>query len=51
MSTVKDMLSEKGPQATFDRAREVARNYTYELRNNGLISFSEPDENELGMYL
>jgi len=42
MSMVAKILDEKGPDETFKEARRVARKYTYELRKQGRISFSEP---------
>lgn len=42
MSTAREMLEKDGPQKTFEKAREVAKEYTYKLRSEGKISFSEP---------
>jgi len=42
MSTVDTLLDEKGPAQTFEEARRVAREYTYDLRSRGEISFSNP---------
>lgn len=42
MTVVKEMLAEKGPVATFNEARRVAREYTCRLRDEGRISFSDP---------
>ena len=42
MSVVKDMLAQKGPEATFAEARRVAREYVYGLRAEGKLSFSDP---------
>lgn len=42
MVVVKDMLEEKGPDETFAEARKVARDYVYQLRSEGKVSFSEP---------
>jgi len=42
MSNVKEMLAEKGPVETFKDARRVARGYSYKLRSEGKLSFSDP---------
>ena len=42
MTVVKEMLDEKGPQGTFEEARKAAKEYVYELRKQGRLSFSEP---------
>ena len=42
MAVIKNMLEEKGPQAVFEEARKVAKEYTYTMRSDGRISFSEP---------
>jgi len=42
MSIVKDLLKQLGPEGTFQEARRVAREYTYRLRAQGRLSFSEP---------
>ncbi|MFC1498910.1 hypothetical protein ACFLS1_10650 [Verrucomicrobiota bacterium] len=47
MSTAKAMLAEKGPVATFEEARQLAKEYTYKQREKGKISFSEPAKNRL----
>ena len=47
MKSVKEMLEEKGPSGVFEDARKVAKEYAYNLRNEGRISFSEPSENIL----
>jgi thymidylate synthase len=44
MSVVKQMLKDKGIEATFEEARRVATQYTFDLRKRGLISFSDPAE-------
>jgi len=44
VTVVKKMLAERGPVETFNEARKVAREYTYELRKQGKISFSEPSQ-------
>ena len=45
MSVAKEMLEKKGPAGTFKEARKAAREYVYELRKQGRISFSEPSDN------
>ena len=40
--SAKQMLDEHGPVETFQKARELAREYVYDLRGKGTISFSEP---------
>ena len=45
MSVVKEMLESKGPEATFAEARRRATEYTYALRDQGKLSFSEPSQN------
>ena len=47
MSVVGEMLEEKGPDETFREASKVAREYAYNLRKEGRISFSEPEEYRL----
>ena len=47
MSTVKQMLKEQGPTATFIEARRVAKEYAYRMREKGRISFSDPEDNVL----
>jgi len=47
MSVVEKMLEEKGPDGTFAEARRVAREYTYELRRQGRISFADPAPDRL----
>jgi len=47
MSVVKDLLQRLGPDGTFAEARRVAREYTYRLREQGRISFSEPSARHL----
>jgi len=47
VSTVKEMLEEKGHAATFEAARDAAREYTYGLREQGRISFSDPSDKHL----
>ncbi|MBM4144029.1 MAG: hypothetical protein FJ225_10630 [Lentisphaerae bacterium] len=42
MSVVDGMLDEKGPEGTFEEARRVAREYTFEQRRRGRISFADP---------
>jgi thymidylate synthase len=42
MNSVKDMLNDMGPEGTFEAARKAAADYTYRLRDEGRISFSEP---------
>jgi len=42
MSMVKELLEKQGPEGAFAEARRVAREYVYELREKGRISFSEP---------
>ena len=44
MSVAKDMLKKLGPEGTFREARKVAHEYTYRLREQGRISFSEPSD-------
>jgi len=44
MSVVKDMLKRLGPDGVFREARRVARDYTFKLREQGRISFSEPSD-------
>lgn len=44
MSVAKDMLKKIGPDGTFAEARRLAREYTYNLRKQGRISFSEPSD-------
>lgn len=44
---VKELIKEFGSEHTFNLAREAARNYVYKLRNQGRISFSEPEEAEV----
>lgn len=39
------MLKKRGPAGTFYEARKVAKEYTYKLRSQGKISFSEPSDN------
>jgi len=43
---VKKLLKEHGPEKTFEIARQAARDYVYDLRSRGKISFSEPTEGE-----
>lgn len=45
MSIAKEMLEKLGPVGTFAEARKVAGEYTYKLRDEGRISFSEPSKN------
>jgi thymidylate synthase len=47
VSIVKDMLKKLGPDAVFEEARRVAREYTYALRTQGRISFSDPEPGTL----
>ena len=42
MSIVKNMMAKQGPEATFREARRAARDYTYKLRGEGRLSFSDP---------
>ena len=44
---VEDFLGMFGPVRTFELARETARNYIYDLRKKGEISFSDPVEGEV----
>jgi thymidylate synthase len=46
MVVVKEMLAKEGPSAVFDKARAVAKEYAYKLRQEGKISFSDPEEGE-----
>jgi len=47
MSVAKDKLAALGPEKTFAEARRLARAYTYQLRAEGRISFSEPSPRHL----
>jgi thymidylate synthase len=47
MSVVKEMLKKIGPDGVFTEARRVAREYTYRLRSEGRISFSEPSDRHM----
>jgi thymidylate synthase len=47
MSIVKDMIKKQGEAATFAEARRLAREYTYSLRAEGRLSFSEPSDKHL----
>jgi hypothetical protein len=47
MSIVKKMLADTGPEQVFAEARRVARDYTYRLRSEGRLSFSEPSDRHL----
>ncbi len=42
MSKAKEMLERIGPLETFKEARKVAKEYAYNLRSEGKISFSDP---------
>lgn len=44
---VKEMLKTKGPVETFKEARRVARDYVYNLRSQGRISFADPADGQL----
>jgi thymidylate synthase len=44
VTIVKEMLEEKGHEGVFLEARRVAKEYTYKLRDEGRISFSEPSD-------
>lgn len=44
---VQDMLAEKGIDGTFREARRIAKEYVYDLRSKGKISFSDPKESEI----
>lgn len=44
---VNDMLQELGPSKTFEKVREVAGEYSYNLRSKGRLSFSDPKEGEV----
>ena len=46
MTTVKEMLKKEGHFKTYLKARQAAREYTYKLRERGLVSFAEPDAAE-----
>lgn len=47
MSIVKELLEKKGVKAVVEEARKVAREYSYKLRKEGRISFSEPAEGQI----
>lgn len=47
MTVVKEWLEKKGPDETFRQARRLAREYTYRLREEQRISFSEPSARHL----
>lgn len=44
MTVVKKMLDEIGADKTFEEARKVAKEYTYNQREQGKVSFSDPHE-------
>lgn len=44
---VAELIEKDGIEATFNKARELARNYVYDLRSKGQISFSDPEEGSL----
>jgi len=44
---VKGLLAKFGPEKTFEKARERARDYIHGLRSRGEISFSDPVEGDI----
>jgi thymidylate synthase len=47
VTIVKEMIDKKGVPETFNEARRVAREYTFGLRAQGRISFSDPSPRHL----
>ena len=47
MSKARELIESIGPEETFREARRVAREYAFDLRSQGKISFSDPNENRL----
>ncbi len=47
MENVKELLKEHGPEKTFDLAREKAKEYIYNLKSQGKISFSNSIKGEV----
>jgi len=44
---IKEMIEKDGVSRVFDKAREAARTYVYDLRRQGKISFSSPASGEV----
>ena len=44
---IKEMIEERGISETFNEARKVAKDYVYDLRKQGKVSFSDPEPGEV----